>query len=311
MSLFNRKINYRAGDQTNCQNSGSLKALIYQEEANRVANLTLQYLNIETGGSLFGYWTHSGSPIVSFVCGPGIGSRHYATSFYQNENYLYDIGTKLYDRHGLQHIGEWHSHHLLGLNKPSSGDIDTILSGMLQKNWSRFLLLIATIEDPDKGLVLESYYLFCIDNRNPFPLRIITLPGSSPFRSTEEIYKEEEIHLVPSFRWRPGPFTPYNRQDAHKVFPDAWFTSDRGKALLMKIVKDFNTAGIECRIVTQLDNRDIVEIQVNSDSLLIGPDFPQTAPKWIKSEVPANLDPWSPSTNMVEWYIRAKEINKF
>ena len=104
----------------------SHKALIYQNEAKRIAQLTLQYPSIETGGSLFGYWTHSKSPIVSLASGPGRGSRHNHTSFYQNETYLHDMGTELYDQHGMQHIGEWHSHHRLGLNQPSEGDVNTI-----------------------------------------------------------------------------------------------------------------------------------------------------------------------------------------
>jgi len=41
------------------------KVLIYATEADRVASLTLEHPDIETGGDLFGYWTHTGSPIVA------------------------------------------------------------------------------------------------------------------------------------------------------------------------------------------------------------------------------------------------------
>src|SRR6185295_3006833 len=81
------------------------KVLVYSAEADRIARYTLEYPDIETGGDLFGYWTHSGSPIVAYAIGPGRGSRHHVTSFYQDESYLHRVGTSLYDAHALQHIG--------------------------------------------------------------------------------------------------------------------------------------------------------------------------------------------------------------
>lgn len=40
--------------------------------------------------------------------------------------YLQSVGDILNSDYGLQHIGEWHSHHRLGLDHPSGHDAQTI-----------------------------------------------------------------------------------------------------------------------------------------------------------------------------------------
>ncbi len=309
MRIFSRKLIPKMAAVPEPSYSEGHKALVYEDEAKRIANLTLQYPDIETGGSLFGYWTHSGSPIISIASGPGCDSRHHRTSFYQDEAYLHDLGTMLYDQHGLQHVGEWHSHHRMGLNEPSQGDVNTILSGMHQMGWSRFLLLITTIKDPEVGLVLENYFLFSKNKAEPEPLRILTLPGSSPFRATEHVTREEKTRPVSNMTWYPGPFTPGTRQVAQEVFPNSWFTSTDGRARLTKIAQDFRAVGIECRMAPEKDGRKL-KLLLGEAALLLGPDFPENAPEWLGNERLADLEPWTASTNLVEWYLRAKEGNK-
>ena len=286
----------------------SHKALIYNEEAKRIAKLTLQYPSIETGGSLFGYWTHSKSPIVSLASGPGRGSRHNHTSFYQNETYLHDMGTELYDQHGMQHIGEWHSHHRLGLNQPSEGDVNTIRLGMRQKGWSHFLLLITTIKNPKEGLVLENFFLFSEPEVVPEPLRIVLLAGSSPFRIPEYDKREEPCKMLPKLAWQLGPFTPGTRRSAREVFPDAWFTSASGRSRLVKIASDFSERGINCRMIPQKSGLEL-KLLLGEDELLLDSGFPQKAPQWFGSKPATNLEPWLESTNLVEWYLANKKQN--
>lgn len=301
---FSRTLIPEAADESESPLEQRHKALVYQEEAKRVAKLTLQYPRIETGGSLFGYWTHSGSPIISIVSGPGRGSRHNPTSFYQDETYLRDLGTELYDKHGMQHIGEWHSHHLMRLNEPSQGDAATILSGMRQRGWSRFLLLITTIEDSEEGLVLENYFLFSETGPAPEPLRVLQLPGSSPFRTEQDVAREEPMRPLPQVAWRPGPFTPGLRKAVREVFPDAWFTSTDARGRLAKIARDFNAAGIECRMVPSEEGREL-QLLLGEVILRLGPGFPDEAPEWLGAERPKDLESWSASTDLVAWFLRA------
>ena len=105
MWKFRSALNSMAGGvgvKDHALSTEDAKLLIYGSEAERLAQLTAQYPDIETGGDLFGYWTHSGSPVVSFAIGPGRSSRHHFTSFYQDETYLREVGTELYDQHGRQ-----------------------------------------------------------------------------------------------------------------------------------------------------------------------------------------------------------------
>ena len=163
---------------------------IYGEEAARISRFVMAYPNLETGGDLFGFWTNSGAPVIAYVIGPGRRSAHRYTSFYQDEDWLCEAGTGLYDRHGLQHIGEWHSHHRLGLNKPSDGDIRTVVRGMAAKNWSKFVLMIATRDEKAGSPVLQNYYL--VNPNGAYkPLRPRALAGGSPFRAGPDDPREE------------------------------------------------------------------------------------------------------------------------
>lgn len=123
------------------------KALIYTSELDYISRCVLDYPNIETGGDLFGFWTHSGYPVIQYVIGPGPNANHQTTFFNQDGNYLSEVGNKLRETHGLQHIGEWHSHHQLGLAEPSGHDISTVCKAIAQYNLSNFFLVITNIRD--------------------------------------------------------------------------------------------------------------------------------------------------------------------
>ena len=184
---------------------------IYSEEAVRISRFVKAYPNLETGGDLFGFWTNSGAPVVSYVIGPGKESEHHHACFYQDVEWLREAGTSLYDRHGLQHIGEWHSHHRLGLKKPSRGDIRTVVRGMAAKNWSKFVLMIATLDGSEEGRVAQNYYLVN-PNGDYEPLRPRALPGGSPFRTASNDPREE------TFRGRaanPGAAMPKQPGGSH------------------------------------------------------------------------------------------------
>jgi len=121
------------------------KSIIYISELDYISRCVLDYPNIETGGDLFGFWTHSGYPVIQYVIGPGPNANHQSTFFNQDGNYLSEIGNKLRETHGLQHIGEWHSHHQLGLAEPSGHDISTVCKAIAQYNLSNFFLVITNI----------------------------------------------------------------------------------------------------------------------------------------------------------------------
>lgn len=103
-----------------------------------------QYYNIETGGDLYGLWTDDGTPVIFLATGPGpkaCSSKHKFQQDYEaimrNEEYLFL-------RYGLQYMGDWHSHHIIGLRQPSSGDQRRIRNLLKQPGRKRMVELIVT-----------------------------------------------------------------------------------------------------------------------------------------------------------------------
>lgn len=134
--------------------SPSSKAVIYASELEYIAKCIQDYPNIETGGQLYGAWTASGAPRVIYVIGPGPRANHQQAFFNQDVEYLENIGAKLKE-YGLQHIGEWHSHHHLGLPHPSGHDAQTMQNGINQLNLNRLLLCVGGFND--KGIVINPF----------------------------------------------------------------------------------------------------------------------------------------------------------
>lgn len=133
---------YENGSSQTDMSRPSNTAIIYKSELDYISRCILDYINIETGGQLFGYWTATGTPVVMYAIGPGKNAQHNHTSFIQDWQYLQRIGKELGSRYRLQHIGEWHSHHQLGLAHPSGGDVNTMSYGVGKPGFPRLLLCI-------------------------------------------------------------------------------------------------------------------------------------------------------------------------
>lgn len=118
------------------------RAVIYRSELDYLKQCILERPNIETGGQLFGFWTRQGIAVVLFVLGPGPKANHQVAFFNQDLDYLVQVGGAIVSRYGLSHIGEWHSHHQLGLAQPSGHDAETMSSVILERNLGRFLMAL-------------------------------------------------------------------------------------------------------------------------------------------------------------------------
>ena len=129
------------------ENSPSPIAIIYRSEFDYVSRCILDYKNIETGGQLFGFWTSTGIPVVLYAIGPGNRANHQDTFFNQDVSYLLDVGNFVLEKYGLQHIGEWHSHHQLGLAYPSGHDASTMVHNIGNLHLRRFLLCIGNCNE--------------------------------------------------------------------------------------------------------------------------------------------------------------------
>ena len=173
----------------------NFEVLIYEEDYRELCAYVLMKPEIETGGDLFGLWLDEHRAVIQVALGPGKGCRRTTTSFYQDVNYLAKVGSYLTEKEGLCHIGEWHSHHQLGLAKPSSGDERTVWNNMPTYQFSRFVLFIANIEAYDQTFKVNfRCFLFKIDNNGyqfpvlPGELRI--LHSENPFSQKNEVRLE-------------------------------------------------------------------------------------------------------------------------
>ena len=127
--------------------SRNFTAYVYENDYKEMQKLVQQYPNIETGGDLFGLWQDKENLVIQLFIGPGKDCQRTTTSFHQDVNYLHRVGTVITTEEGLCNVGEWHSHHQIGMPRPSASDHRTVLSNMPQLGLSRFVLFIASIEN--------------------------------------------------------------------------------------------------------------------------------------------------------------------
>jgi len=229
------------------------KTLIYQEELDYIGGWVEEYPELETGGDLFGFWTHTGAPVVQFVLGPGKISRHNPTSFYQDREHLIKAGEILRRKHGLQHIGEWHSHHQMGLAQPSGGDEQTVFNALRTYNFPKFLLCIANLRPEAENFGRKKYTVnvgcFLFTNLSPHYQTgsWVVLPNKSPIRKDLE-WGENRILFSPSIpnkNWKVSETTLEEEQlvttEPIEISQKVWYSTLKGKALLKEIYEGLKT----------------------------------------------------------------------
>lgn len=83
----------------------------------------------ETGGRLLGFYTWKGTDLhieVKALIGAGPNARRSNVSFFQDGDYqerVFRSVEKRYPR--IEHLGNWHTHHVNGLRTLSAGDCST------------------------------------------------------------------------------------------------------------------------------------------------------------------------------------------
>lgn len=192
------------------------KALIYSSEISYIGRCILDSPNIETGGQLFGFWTASGAPVVVYAIGPGPKANHQVTFFNQDVDYLERVGNVLVSKFGLMHIGEWHSHHQLGLDRPSGHDANTMQSSIDRLHLSRFLLCIGNCRGAQFSI---KPYVFTENQTDYSSAEWDIKGGQSPYRDQ-----------IDSYLSGMNTFTTKNNQ--------SWF-SDKSNRIQLKNMIDY------------------------------------------------------------------------
>ena len=95
---------------------------IFESELRVICDEALDYSHIETGGNLYGLFSHGGSPTILLATRPAGRFYRGAASLDLDHQVQNEIEESVWARYGIQFLGMWHSHHQIGLYEPSSGD---------------------------------------------------------------------------------------------------------------------------------------------------------------------------------------------
>ena len=185
------------------------KVVIYANEYRQICAWVLQHGYLETGGDLFGLWKDDHTAVIQLVLGPGKNCRRASASFYQDVHYLEKAGSQLIKQEGVCHIGEWHSHHKIGLKQPKGGDKGTVWRNMPTYGLNRFVLFIANIETQFNSAASVGCFLFergtADQSQRMTQGQFHLLPNESPLREkfqtdlkegSETINGKEEISRI-------------------------------------------------------------------------------------------------------------------
>ena len=233
------------------------KAIIYSGELDYISKCVLDYPQIETGGDLFGFWTHSGFPVIQYVIGPGRNAKHQVAFFNQDIEYLISIGTLLREKHALQHIGEWHSHHQLGLAEPSAHDITTVANAISNYRLNNFFLVITNISISSTSI---NGFMFQAEmGRSYTNTGWVILDGQSPIRKS---FDSEHSGLVYNPKIKHPSISKLVTATLGAIeikkptyTPEHWLLEKNNHLLLYNILQSFNQNYKDVELYQ--DNRDL------------------------------------------------------
>lgn len=152
---------------------------IYASELNVLLDEMHSHPMIETGGDLFGLWSHGDMPTIFLASRPGPAAVRETMTFQQDVRSHRRVEKGLWERFGVQCVGMWHSHHRLGMDILSRGDLGRTMRYARRSHRERFVDLLGFYED-----------IWCV---RPFLYRdaaigrtratkLEVLPGVSPLR---------------------------------------------------------------------------------------------------------------------------------
>ncbi len=299
MALFNFRRNATANEHSNSniidEKQASPLAIIYRSELDYLSRCILDYPNIETGGQLFGFWTSQGAPVVLYAIGPGEHANHEITFFNQDIDYLNAVGYAILHKYSLQHIGEWHSHHQLGLAQPSGHDATTMFHGLQNIPQRRLLLCIGNYSNGQSSI--NPYTFHENDMRHYTFASWLVKEVESPYRKL--IDNELGNILIHPQHETPnhGQQRIVDRKEANEVneLKQVYWLMRNGnvdvmRRMLITTAQCFNTNNA----VPQMSEEGIIQINVNNGEYLIRfpENFPQQAPLYFVNDEQQQAPEW-------------------
>lgn len=161
--------------------------------------------NDETGGRMLGHFELERNTLVVRARGviePGPNARRSRTSFFQDGDYQTEIFRRIETVDPtIEHLGNWHTHHVNGYPSLSGGDIATyrrIVNHQLHNLDFFYALLVTTRHEGRSGLArytVKHYVLFRGDNGvyeiDPHDVRVTDEAAIWPRGTAQEEYQLE------------------------------------------------------------------------------------------------------------------------
>lgn len=271
---------------------------IHRDVFDYISRCILDYPTIETGGQLFGLKTPEGNFVVHYVIGPGLHANHQKTFFNQDEKYLEKVYEKLHSKYCLGYIGEWHSHHKLGLAQPSSYDASTVVYGMQMNNFNNFLLCIGNLDKEGRSSLNAFTFSKCDGySYRPTPWKVIEI--DSPYRAMID-NDPELVGILCHPRTKKARYGESSLVSEHSVkpkYPEGYWLNEESNNRELKAIVDYLTSLDRGCTVTILNDKFgfvRLDVQRNGENLMIvfGEGFPQEAPMIMFSDGSTMIPEW-------------------
>ena len=118
--------------------------VIFQSEMEAIAGMAVAAGAIETGGDLYGLFSHARRPVIQLATPAGPEAIHDHAHFRQDVEYTHRVSTYLRSVYATQYLGNHHSHHILGIQGLSEGDIRSTHSIAHKNGYRNMCQLLVT-----------------------------------------------------------------------------------------------------------------------------------------------------------------------
>lgn len=241
---------------------------IYESEISAIIAEAQRFPATETGGDLYGSFTHGNLPVIWLASGPGPKAKHLDTHFEQDVAFMSYWQQRLMKDFGVQYIGSWHSHHTLSLNQPSGGDVQSARNYALRHKRRRTLEIIVNHEGRNNVTTLRPYFYpnaqedgWVAARFNPLtmesPLRIALGPDEATFSAGvnwRQINASSRLNLKASQFSSPQTPIPYEDGPAAE-YP-------------LELVEAVQLLGVEEVEIEQRDNLFMIVVPIDEDKKL-------------------------------------------
>lgn len=281
---------------------------IHRDVFDYISRCILDHPNEETGGQLFGYKTPEGYVVVLYAIGPGPHANHQTTFFNQDVQYFKKVYKILHPKYGLCYIGEWHSHHRLGIDIPSSHDSSTAVNNLQKCKRNDLLLCIGNVDSESRSTLNAFVFRKDDDFHHQFtPWKVIEI--DSPYRVM--IDNDPELAgILCHPRTQNARHGENFLVEEHKVkpkYPDGYWLNEKANSQVLKAIIDYLTNLDRGYDVTPRNNSGIIhlDVQRKGENLMIvfGEGFPQEAPMILFSDGSTMIPEWEYNGSIYDSFV--------